>query len=72
MTQDTVQALSDGELVQVIAWAQGEQKARSDKRKRDTIATIKELADAVGVLVSIGGTRGRPKNIRGQSPKHQK
>lgn len=61
MTQDMVKAMSDGELVQVIAWAQGEQKARAEKRKRETIAKIKELAQGVGVSVSLSGTRGRPK-----------
>jgi hypothetical protein len=61
MTQDVVKALSDGELVQVIAWAQAEQKERAEKRKRETIARIKELAQEVGVSVSINGVRGRPR-----------
>ena len=60
MTQDMVKALNDGELVQVIAWAQGEQKARIEKRKRETIAKIKELANRVGLSLNIRGTRGRP------------
>jgi hypothetical protein len=60
MTQDTVKAMSDGELVQVIAWAQEEQKARTERRKRETIAKIKEMAQTVGVSVSIAGVRGRP------------
>jgi len=64
MTQDMLKALSDGELVQVIAWAQGEQKARAEQRKRETIAKIKELAQGVGVSVSIAGMRGRPSNVR--------
>jgi hypothetical protein len=60
MTQDTVKELGDAELEQVIDWAQGEQKARAEKRKRETIAKIKELAQTVGVSVNIAGTRGRP------------
>ena len=60
MTQETVRALSDSELAQVIAWGQNEVKARAEKRKRETIAKIKELAGAVGVSVAIGGQRGRP------------
>jgi hypothetical protein len=60
MTIETVRALSDGDLSQVVAWAQAEIKARAEKRKQETIAKIKELAGAVGVSVSIGGVRGRP------------
>ena len=53
MTQDMVKALSDTELVQVVAWVQEEQKARAVRRKRETIAKIKEMAQEVGVSVSI-------------------
>jgi hypothetical protein len=60
MTQETVTALSDKELVQVIAWAQAEQKTRSDKHKQDTIAKIRELARSIEIGVKIEGTRGRP------------
>jgi hypothetical protein len=60
MTQDMVKALNDGELEQVIVWAQDEQKARAERRKRETIARIKELARTVGVSLNIRGTRGRP------------
>jgi hypothetical protein len=65
MTQETVRALSDDQLVQVIAWVQGEQKARAERRKRETIAKIKELAGTAGVLVRIQGVRGRPAKMRG-------
>jgi hypothetical protein len=58
-----VRSLKDDELVQVITWAQGEQKARAERRKRETIARIKELAQEVGVYISINGARGR---ARGQ------
>jgi len=67
MTQETVQALSDSELAQVIAWGQEELNARAEKRKRETIAKIKELAGAVGVSVSIGGMRGRPATLATKS-----
>lgn len=60
MTQETVRALSDADLSQVVAWAQAEIKARAEKRKQETIAKIKELAGTVGVSVAIGGARGRP------------
>lgn len=61
MTQETVRALPDADLMQVVAWAQAEIKARTEKRKQETIAKIKELAGTVGVSVAIGGLRGRPK-----------
>jgi hypothetical protein len=60
MTPDTVKALSDSELVQVIAWAQAEIKARTERRKQETIAKIKAMAAEVGVSVAIQGGRGRP------------
>jgi len=60
MTQETVRALSDTDLSQVVAWAQEEIRTRAEKRKQETIAKIKELAGAVGVSVAIGGVRGRP------------
>jgi hypothetical protein len=67
MTQETIKALADGELTQVIAWAQEEIKARAEKRKRETIAKIKEMAGAVGVSVSIAGVRGRPAKAKSKN-----
>lgn len=64
MTQDAVRALNDGELEQVIAWAQTEIKARAERRKQEAIAKIKALASMVGVSVSIAGARGRPAKAR--------
>jgi hypothetical protein len=61
MTEDTVKALSDSELVNVISWAQVERDARTERRKRETIGRIKELAKSAGISVSVAGTRGRPK-----------
>jgi hypothetical protein len=60
MTQETVRALPDADLMQVVAWAQAEIKARAERRKQETIARIRELAGEVGVTVAIGGARGRP------------
>jgi hypothetical protein len=64
MTQDAIKALSDAELSQVAVWTQTEIKARTERRKQETIAKIKELAGAVGVSVAIGGVRGRPARVR--------
>ena len=69
MTLDAIKALSDSELVNVIAWAQGEQKARAEKKKQETIAKIRELASSVGVAVKIDGTRGRPPKAREEKQK---
>lgn len=60
MNAETVRALADSQLTQIIAWAQEELKARAEKRKQETIAKIKELAGSVGVSVTISGQRGRP------------
>ena len=45
-------------------------KARTERRKQETIAKIKELAGTVGVSVAIGGMRGRP--IKGNHKTGQK
>lgn len=64
MKQEDIRALADNELTQVITWAQTEIAARTERKKRETIAKIKELAGAVGVSVTIGGVRGRPVKAR--------
>jgi hypothetical protein len=64
MTRDVVKALSDAELAQAIAWAQAEIKERAERRKQETIAQIKALANEVGVSVTIAGGRGRPPKAR--------
>lgn len=69
MTEQSIKALSDSELVEVIAWAQSEQKARAERRRQETIAKIRELAGSVGVAVKIDGTRGRPPKPKEQKPK---
>jgi hypothetical protein len=63
MTPETVKTLSDSELVQVIAWAQAETKARTERRKQETIAKIKAMAAEVGVSIAIQGGRGRPAKV---------
>jgi len=60
MRQEAVKELSDSELVQVIVWAQSEQKARTERRKQETIAKIKELARSIEVDIKFARGRGRP------------
>ena len=60
MTQESVKGLSDGELSQVLAWAQQEIRSRTEKHKHATIARIRELARSIEVGVKIENTRGRP------------
>jgi hypothetical protein len=60
MTQEMIKALPDKDLTQVIAWAHDEVTVRAEKRRHDTIAKIKELAGAEGILLTINGKRGRP------------
>ena len=64
MTQETLKALTDSEISQVIAWGQAELAARMEQRKQDAIAKIRELAATVGVTVAIDGVRGRPRKAR--------
>jgi hypothetical protein len=64
MTQETVRALSDADLSHVITWAQDEIKTRTERRKEETIAKIKALAESIGIKVAIGGVRGRPARIK--------
>jgi hypothetical protein len=64
MTQEAIKALTDGEISQFIAWGQAELAARTEQRKQDAIAKIRELAAAVGVSVAIEGMRGRPRRQR--------
>jgi hypothetical protein len=63
-TQENIKTLPDADLSQIIVWAQQEVKARTEKRKQEAIAKIKELADTVGVTVVIRGMRGRPVRAR--------
>jgi hypothetical protein len=69
VTIDAIRSLSDDELDRFITSGADEKKARTERRKQETIAKIRELAESVGVPVSFGGARGRPKNAR--KPKAQ-
>lgn len=60
MNQEAVRALAEKDLAQVIAWAQDELRLRENKRQKDVIAKIKELAASIDVPVSVGVKRGRP------------
>jgi hypothetical protein len=64
MTLETVKALSDAELAQVVVWAQDEIKTRTERRRQEAIATIKSLAAQNNISVSIAGLRGRPARTR--------
>lgn len=61
MTQETIKALSDAELSQVLAWGQQEQSTRILKRKQEAISKIKALAETSGISITINKVRGRPK-----------
>ena len=60
MTPETVKALSDSELVQVIAWAQTETKARTERRPalRRTLA-----AGCTGQIRGIAQPPQRPEIV---------
>jgi hypothetical protein len=45
ITEEAVRALSDGELVQAEEWISAEQKVREQRRKEQTLAKIRELAN---------------------------
>ncbi len=60
ITVETIKGLSDDELAKLVDAGKQEQKERSDRKKRETIARIRELAETVGVRIAIGGARGRP------------
>lgn len=54
---ESIKKATDDELRQIIVQADGELKARAEKRKQDAIAEIKRLAGAVNIHVSIGGRK---------------
>jgi hypothetical protein len=65
MKKEDIQALADEQLELVSVWADAEKKARTERTKQQTIARIKEMASAVGIMVSIQSPRGRPGKTRG-------
>lgn len=60
ITAEAIKSLSDDELDRFIALATEEKQARTERKKQETIARIKQLAGSVGVRIAIGGARGRP------------
>ena len=60
ITAETIKNLPDDELARLLETGKQEQKERAERKKRETIARIRELAGAVGVRIAIGGARGRP------------
>lgn len=67
VTIEAIRSLSDDDLDGFIDSGVEEKKARAERRRQQTIAKIRELAESVGLPVSIGGVRGRPKG--GKKPK---
>jgi hypothetical protein len=73
MTRETVRALSDADLAQVCIWGREETQERTSRRKQETIGKIRALAADAGVLIKIGGTRGRtPKVLMEQTAVRRK
>jgi plasmid stabilization system protein ParE len=62
MTQDTIRNLTDAKLQQAKAWIAQEEKDRTQRRKRETIAKIRELAQNAGVTVIFEEVRGETKS----------
>jgi hypothetical protein len=60
ITVEAIKMLPDDELDRFIAAAADEKKARTERKKQETIARIRQLAGSVGVRIAIGGVRGRP------------
>lgn len=70
VTTETVKSLSDDELDRLIDTAAKEKNAREERRREETIARIRELADTISITVTIGAARGRPKTVK--KPKQAK
>lgn len=56
---DTIKSLSDEELDRFINAGERERAERAERKKQETIARIRELAETVGIQVAIAGARGR-------------
>jgi hypothetical protein len=69
VTIEAIRSLSDDDLDKLIDSGVEEKRVRTERRKQETIAKIKELAATVGVPVSFGGTRVRPKAVRKPKPR---
>ena len=64
VTIEAIKSLSDDDLDRFIHSGMEEKTARTERRKQETIAKIRELAESVGVPVSFTSTRGRPRSPR--------
>ena len=64
ITIEAVRSLSDDELDRFINSGVEEKRLRAERHKQETIARIKELVGTIGVPISIGGARGRPKGVK--------
>jgi hypothetical protein len=67
ITPEVVRGLPDDELARFIGVGVEEQRARAERKKKETIERIKELAGSVGVRIAIGGARGRPAKVKADS-----
>lgn len=56
---DTIKSLSDEELDRFIIAGERERADRAERKKQETIAKIRELAEQGGIRVAIGGARSR-------------
>ncbi len=59
ITPDTIKSLSDEELEKFISAGERERAERAERKKQETIARIRELAEAGGIRVAIGGAKSR-------------
>jgi hypothetical protein len=57
ITEQTIKALSNVELLQVEEFIRTEQRDRAELHKRQTLAKIKELAKSIDVAVKVRVTR---------------
>lgn len=62
MNPDTLTKLTDPELTQVIAAAQGLLQTRAEKRKSDAMEQIRQIAATVAINVSFDAGRKRGSN----------
>ncbi|MCZ2154071.1 MAG: H-NS histone family protein [Bryobacterales bacterium] len=63
MNTDTLNKLSDPELIQVITAAQGLLQTRAEKRKSDAMEQIRQIAATAQITVSFDAGR-RPKGAK--------
>lgn len=64
MKLEDLKVINDEDLERLKTAVEDEQQERAERRKRDAIAKIKEVAGAVGLSVHIEGQRGRPTKLK--------